>query len=117
MFLFVGNRCQFVVEKFLSLNLEDKDLDVQRFLKEELLPSAGDLLNRSWMLLALRQTRSFIPKCFGLVLEERRGKIHNDTTFIPRNTETYVVAKKTKKLTKNSFLCLSTIFTLQKYEM
>ncbi|CAI5662382.1 unnamed protein product [Oreochromis niloticus] len=40
-------RCQFVVEKFLSLNLEDKDLDVQRFLKEELLPSAGDLLNRS----------------------------------------------------------------------
>uniref|UniRef100_A0A669BQA0 MutS homolog 5 n=1 Tax=Oreochromis niloticus TaxID=8128 RepID=A0A669BQA0_ORENI len=47
MFLFVGNRCQFVVEKFLSLNLEDKDLDVQRFLKEELLPSAGDLLNRS----------------------------------------------------------------------
>ncbi|XP_005738659.1 mutS protein homolog 5 isoform X2 [Pundamilia nyererei] len=40
-------RCQFVVDKFLSLNLEDKDLDVQRFLKEELLPSAGDLLNRS----------------------------------------------------------------------
>ncbi|XP_063340914.1 mutS protein homolog 5 [Pelmatolapia mariae] len=40
-------RCQFVVEKFLSLNLEDKDLDVQRFLKEELLPSAGNLLNRS----------------------------------------------------------------------
>uniref|UniRef100_A0A3P9B923 MutS homolog 5 n=1 Tax=Maylandia zebra TaxID=106582 RepID=A0A3P9B923_9CICH len=32
-------KCQFVVEKFLSLNLEDKDLDVQRFLKEELLPS------------------------------------------------------------------------------
>lgn len=109
MFLFVGNRCQFVVEKFLSLNLEDKDLDVQRFLKEELLPSAGDLLNRSWMLLALRQTRfcttwsvcSFIPKYFGLVLEERRGKIHNDATFIPRNTETYVVAKKTKKQNKN----------------
>ncbi|XP_030604943.1 mutS protein homolog 5 [Archocentrus centrarchus] len=40
-------RCWSVVEKFLSLELEDKDLDLQRFLKEELLPSAGDLLNRS----------------------------------------------------------------------
>uniref|UniRef100_A0A3Q0S4H9 MutS protein homolog 5 n=1 Tax=Amphilophus citrinellus TaxID=61819 RepID=A0A3Q0S4H9_AMPCI len=43
----VANRCWSVVEKFLSLELEDKDLDLQRFLKEELLPSAGDLLNRS----------------------------------------------------------------------
>uniref|UniRef100_H2T542 MutS protein homolog 5 n=1 Tax=Takifugu rubripes TaxID=31033 RepID=H2T542_TAKRU len=39
--------CRFVVEKFLSLDLDDKDLDLQRFLKEELLPSAGELLNHT----------------------------------------------------------------------
>ncbi|XP_075868893.1 mutS protein homolog 5 [Nelusetta ayraudi] len=38
-----ANRCKTVVEKFLSLNLEDKDLDLQHFMKEELLPSAGEL--------------------------------------------------------------------------
>ncbi|XP_036931500.1 mutS protein homolog 5 isoform X2 [Acanthopagrus latus] len=42
-----ANRCRSVVEKFLSLDLEDKDLNLQHFLKEELLPSAGELLNRS----------------------------------------------------------------------
>ncbi|XP_056236778.1 mutS protein homolog 5 isoform X2 [Seriola aureovittata] len=42
-----ANRCRSMVEKFLNLDLEDKDLDLQRFMKEELLPSAGDLLNRS----------------------------------------------------------------------
>ncbi|XP_029694054.1 mutS protein homolog 5 isoform X2 [Takifugu rubripes] len=42
-----ANRCRFVVEKFLSLDLDDKDLDLQRFLKEELLPSAGELLNHT----------------------------------------------------------------------
>ncbi|KAM9852103.1 mutS protein homolog 5 [Aulostomus maculatus] len=41
------DRCRSVVERFLSLDLEDKDLDLQRFMKEELLPSAGQLLNRS----------------------------------------------------------------------
>ncbi|XP_071325249.1 mutS protein homolog 5 isoform X3 [Trachinotus anak] len=41
------NRCKSVVEKFLNLDLEDKDLDLHRFMKEELLPSAGELLNRS----------------------------------------------------------------------
>lgn len=39
----VIDRCKTVVEKFLSLNLEDKDLDLQHFMKEELLPSAGEL--------------------------------------------------------------------------
>lgn len=43
----VPDRCKLVVEKFLSLNLEDKDLDLQHFMKEELLPSAGELLNHS----------------------------------------------------------------------
>ncbi|KAM8734174.1 mutS protein homolog 5 [Acanthopagrus schlegelii] len=42
-----ANRCRSVVEKFLSLDLEDKDLNLQHFLKEELLPSAGELLNHS----------------------------------------------------------------------
>ncbi|XP_060905407.1 mutS protein homolog 5 [Labrus mixtus] len=42
-----ANRCRSVVEKFLCLDLEDKDLDLQHFMKEELLPSAGELLNRS----------------------------------------------------------------------
>ncbi|XP_041844810.1 mutS protein homolog 5 [Melanotaenia boesemani] len=40
-------RCKTVVEKFLSLDLEDKDLDLQSFMKDELLPSAGELLNHS----------------------------------------------------------------------
>nr|XP_046254342.1 mutS protein homolog 5 isoform X2 [Scatophagus argus] len=40
-----ANRCRSVVEKFLSLDLEDTDLDLQHFLKEELLPSAGELQN------------------------------------------------------------------------
>uniref|UniRef100_A0A671UNH7 MutS protein homolog 5 n=1 Tax=Sparus aurata TaxID=8175 RepID=A0A671UNH7_SPAAU len=43
----VPDRCRSVVEKFLSLDLEDKDLNLQHFMKEELLPSAGELLNRS----------------------------------------------------------------------
>ncbi|KAM9353958.1 LOW QUALITY PROTEIN: mutS protein homolog 5 [Symphorus nematophorus] len=42
-----ANRCKSVVEKFLSLDLEDKDLNLQHFMKEELLPSAGELLNHS----------------------------------------------------------------------
>ncbi|XP_008297768.1 mutS protein homolog 5 [Stegastes partitus] len=42
-----AKRCSTVVEKFLSLNLDDKDLDLQGFMKDELLPSAGELLNRS----------------------------------------------------------------------
>lgn len=36
-----------MVEKFLSLDLDDTDLDLQRFMKEELLPSGGELLNHS----------------------------------------------------------------------
>ncbi|XP_068614872.1 mutS protein homolog 5 [Brachionichthys hirsutus] len=40
-------RCRLVVEKFMSLDLEDKDLDLQLFMKEEILPSAGELLNHS----------------------------------------------------------------------
>lgn len=43
----VTGRYRSVVEKFLNLDLEDKDLDLQRFMKEELLPSAGELLIRS----------------------------------------------------------------------
>uniref|UniRef100_A0A3B3XQW6 DNA mismatch repair proteins mutS family domain-containing protein n=1 Tax=Poecilia mexicana TaxID=48701 RepID=A0A3B3XQW6_9TELE len=42
-----AKRCQSVVQKFLSLDLEDKDVDLQSFMKDELLPSAGELLNRS----------------------------------------------------------------------
>ncbi|XP_041650344.1 mutS protein homolog 5 [Cheilinus undulatus] len=42
-----ANRCRSVVEKFLCLDLEDKDLDLQYFMKQELLPSAGELLNCS----------------------------------------------------------------------
>ncbi|XP_071385296.1 mutS protein homolog 5 [Centroberyx affinis] len=42
-----ANRCKCVVEKFLGLDLEDKDVDLQRFMKEELLPSGGELLHRS----------------------------------------------------------------------
>uniref|UniRef100_A0A3B5B9S0 MutS homolog 5 n=1 Tax=Stegastes partitus TaxID=144197 RepID=A0A3B5B9S0_9TELE len=42
-----SDECSTVVEKFLSLNLDDKDLDLQGFMKDELLPSAGELLNRS----------------------------------------------------------------------
>ncbi|XP_058504801.1 mutS protein homolog 5 [Solea solea] len=42
-----ASRCQAVVEKFLNLDLEDKDLDLHSFMKEEFLPSAGELLNRS----------------------------------------------------------------------
>uniref|UniRef100_A0A3Q2CPE0 MutS protein homolog 5 n=1 Tax=Cyprinodon variegatus TaxID=28743 RepID=A0A3Q2CPE0_CYPVA len=36
------DKCQSVVEKFLSLELEDKDVDLQSFMKDELLPSAGE---------------------------------------------------------------------------
>lgn len=43
----VTGRYMSVVEKFLNLDLEDKDLDLQRFMKEELLPSAGELMNSS----------------------------------------------------------------------
>ncbi|XP_031708350.1 mutS protein homolog 5 isoform X2 [Anarrhichthys ocellatus] len=42
-----ANRCRSLVEAFLSLDLEDTELDLQHFMKEELLPSAGELLNRS----------------------------------------------------------------------
>uniref|UniRef100_A0A667XGR5 MutS homolog 5 n=1 Tax=Myripristis murdjan TaxID=586833 RepID=A0A667XGR5_9TELE len=45
--IYVLDRCKRVVEKFLSLDLEDKNVDLQRFLKEELLPSGGELLPRS----------------------------------------------------------------------
>ncbi len=45
--LTVNDRCRSVVEKFLSLDLEDKDLDPQLFMKGEFLPSAGELLNCS----------------------------------------------------------------------
>ncbi|CAL8290801.1 unnamed protein product [Merluccius merluccius] len=38
------NRCNWLVEKFLSVDLNNKDVNLQNFLKEELLPSAGDLL-------------------------------------------------------------------------
>uniref|UniRef100_A0A8C5BFJ8 DNA mismatch repair proteins mutS family domain-containing protein n=1 Tax=Gadus morhua TaxID=8049 RepID=A0A8C5BFJ8_GADMO len=36
------HRCHWLVDKFLSVDLNDKDVDLQKFLKEELLPSAGD---------------------------------------------------------------------------
>ncbi|KAM3615167.1 uncharacterized protein V6R79_024370 [Siganus canaliculatus] len=42
-----ANRCQSVVEKFLSLDLEDKDLDLQPFLNQEVLPFAEELLNNN----------------------------------------------------------------------
>ncbi|XP_035493274.2 mutS protein homolog 5 isoform X6 [Scophthalmus maximus] len=42
-----ANRCRSVVEKFLNLDLEDKDLDLQSFMKEEFLPFAGELLDHS----------------------------------------------------------------------
>uniref|UniRef100_A0A3P9IAJ5 MutS protein homolog 5 n=1 Tax=Oryzias latipes TaxID=8090 RepID=A0A3P9IAJ5_ORYLA len=35
-------RCRIMVEKFLSLDLDNKDLDLQSFMKEEILPSAGE---------------------------------------------------------------------------
>lgn len=41
------NRCRSVVEKFLSLDLEDKDSDLHSFMKDELLPSSGDPANSS----------------------------------------------------------------------
>ncbi|MCI4386162.1 hypothetical protein PGIGA_G00059170 [Pangasianodon gigas] len=37
-------RCESVVEKFLSLNLDDPSTDLQRFLKDELLPTVGEVL-------------------------------------------------------------------------
>ncbi|XP_024122618.1 mutS protein homolog 5 [Oryzias melastigma] len=40
-------RCTAMVEKFLSLDLDNKDLDLQRFMKDELLPSAGEPQNSS----------------------------------------------------------------------
>ncbi|XP_077432324.1 mutS protein homolog 5 isoform X1 [Vanacampus margaritifer] len=40
-----ANRYRAVVERFMSLDLEDDNLDVQRFMKEEVLPSAGQLQN------------------------------------------------------------------------
>uniref|UniRef100_A0AAV2MCS9 DNA mismatch repair protein n=1 Tax=Knipowitschia caucasica TaxID=637954 RepID=A0AAV2MCS9_KNICA len=40
-----SNRCRNIVEMFLKLDLDDTSLDVQRFLKEELLPSAGEMPN------------------------------------------------------------------------
>ncbi|XP_034030734.1 mutS protein homolog 5 [Thalassophryne amazonica] len=42
-----ADRCRCVVEKFLNLDLENKDVDLQHFMKEQLLPSAGELLNHS----------------------------------------------------------------------
>lgn len=45
----VIDRCKSLVERFLSLNLEDQHLDLQHFMKEELLPSAGELLSRTWV--------------------------------------------------------------------
>lgn len=39
-----SDRCACVVEKFLSLDLDDKSVDLQAFLKDELLPSGGGLL-------------------------------------------------------------------------
>eukprot|EP00063_Salmo_salar_P082618 XP_014057453.1 PREDICTED: mutS protein homolog 5-like [Salmo salar] len=39
-----ANKCVCVVKKFLCVNLEDQSVDLQRYMKEELLPSGGDLL-------------------------------------------------------------------------
>lgn len=36
-----------MVEKFLSHDLDDTGFDLQRFMKEEILPSGGELLNHS----------------------------------------------------------------------
>ncbi|XP_072317396.1 mutS protein homolog 5 [Eucyclogobius newberryi] len=41
-----ANRCKNIVEMFLKLDLDDKSIDVQSFLKEEILSSAGELLNQ-----------------------------------------------------------------------
>ncbi|XP_078788761.1 mutS protein homolog 5 isoform X3 [Oryzias latipes] len=40
-------RCKIMVEKFLSLDLDNKDLDLKSFMKEEILPSAGEPQNSS----------------------------------------------------------------------
>ncbi|XP_036794684.1 mutS protein homolog 5 [Oncorhynchus mykiss] len=40
----LANKCVCVVKKFLCVNLEDQSVDLQRYMKEELLPSGGDLL-------------------------------------------------------------------------
>ncbi|XP_051921782.1 mutS protein homolog 5 isoform X1 [Hippocampus zosterae] len=40
-----ANRYRTVVERFMSLDLEDDNLDVQRFMKEGVLPSAGQRQN------------------------------------------------------------------------
>uniref|UniRef100_A0A6Q2WVF7 MutS protein homolog 5 n=1 Tax=Esox lucius TaxID=8010 RepID=A0A6Q2WVF7_ESOLU len=39
-----GQTCVRVVEKFLCVNLEDQSVDLQRYMREELLPSGGDML-------------------------------------------------------------------------
>uniref|UniRef100_A0AAQ4QFM7 MutS protein homolog 5 n=1 Tax=Gasterosteus aculeatus aculeatus TaxID=481459 RepID=A0AAQ4QFM7_GASAC len=41
------SRCRSLVEAFLSLDLDDNELNLQNFMTEELLPSAGELLNHS----------------------------------------------------------------------
>lgn len=41
------DRCKIMVEKFLSLDLDNKDLDLKSFMKEEILPSAGEPQNSS----------------------------------------------------------------------
>lgn len=38
------SRCLKVVEKFLSLDLDDPSVDLQLYMKKELLPSVGELL-------------------------------------------------------------------------
>ncbi|KAL7832184.1 hypothetical protein AOLI_G00297320 [Acnodon oligacanthus] len=38
------SRCERVVEKFLTLDLDDPSVDLQSFLKEELLPTVGEVL-------------------------------------------------------------------------
>uniref|UniRef100_A0AAQ4NQT6 DNA mismatch repair proteins mutS family domain-containing protein n=1 Tax=Gasterosteus aculeatus aculeatus TaxID=481459 RepID=A0AAQ4NQT6_GASAC len=43
----VNDRCRSLVEAFLSLDLDDNELNLQNFMTEELLPSAGELLNHS----------------------------------------------------------------------
>nr|XP_057941012.1 mutS protein homolog 5 isoform X1 [Doryrhamphus excisus]XP_057941013.1 mutS protein homolog 5 isoform X1 [Doryrhamphus excisus] len=40
-----ANRCRTVVDRFMSLDLEDENVDLQSFMKEEVLPSAGQLPN------------------------------------------------------------------------
>ncbi|XP_019896234.2 mutS protein homolog 5 isoform X1 [Esox lucius] len=39
-----AKKCVRVVEKFLCVNLEDQSVDLQRYMREELLPSGGDML-------------------------------------------------------------------------